>query len=110
MAQRLRPGDVLEIPIPDLGLAYLLRIRGIAEHAGYQLGPDQRLNSRTVKSPWQAWLFSPHRVNFHVERHVYPSVPFYALPQVHALMQQRGSLPKENVFKDYVAVVREWVR
>ena len=91
-------------------LQVLLRIRGVAEHAGYVAGEDQRLNSRTVLHPAQAWFFAPHRVNYHIEHHVYPSVPFYQLPQVHALMRDRGSLPLQNVFADYVAVVRSIVR
>jgi fatty acid desaturase len=90
-------------------LQVLLRIRGIAEHAGYEQNSDQRLNARTVVNPLQAFFFAPNRVNFHVEHHVYPSIPWYHLPQVHKLMKERGSLPEKNVFRGYGAVIRELV-
>ncbi len=91
-------------------LQILLRIRGIAEHAGYQPNEDQRYNSRTVIHPIQAFFFAPHNVNYHIEHHVYPSVPFHHLPRVHALMNERGSLPTENVYQSYWDVLGDLVR
>ncbi len=79
-------------------LQVLLRIRGVAEHAGYQPNKDQRLNSRTVISPLQTFFFAPHGVFYHVEHHQYPSVPFYNLPKVHELMKERGSLQAGKCF------------
>lgn len=91
-------------------LQVLLRIRGIAEHAGYQQNPDQRMNARTVVNPVQAFFFAPNRVNFHIEHHVYPSIPWYYLPEVHQLMKMRGSLPEKNLYRGYGAVLKELVR
>jgi fatty acid desaturase len=54
------------------GLQVLLRIRGVAEHAGYQPNADQRQNARTVLPSWQTFLFAPHHVNYHIEHHLYP--------------------------------------
>jgi fatty acid desaturase len=87
-------------------LQVLLRIRGIAEHAGYQQGKDQALNSRTVVNPVQAFFFAPHNVNYHIEHHLYPGIPFLNLPKVHRLMRNRGSLPLSNTFPSYWAVLR----
>lgn len=91
-------------------LQVLLRIRGIAEHAGYFPNPDQRLNARTVTNPVQTWLFAPHNVNYHVEHHVYPAVPFFNLPKVHKMMESRGFLPEANVYPGYGTILRELVR
>lgn len=91
-------------------LQVLLRIRGVAEHAGYQPTQDQRRCSRTVRPGWQAFILAPHHVHYHIEHHVYPSVPFHQLPKVHALLRQRGSLPEGNLFADYGAVLRALVR
>lgn len=88
-------------------LQVLLRIRGVAEHAGYQPNKDQRLNSRTVINPVQTFFFAPHGVFYHIEHHVYPSVPFYKLPQVHKLMKERGSLPEQNLFHGYGEILRQ---
>lgn len=86
-------------------LQVLLRIRGIAEHAGYQPNKQQQYNSRTVVNPLQAYFFAPHNVNYHIEHHVYPGIPFANLPQAHALMKARGALPEANYFTSYWAVM-----
>jgi fatty acid desaturase len=91
-------------------LQVLLRIRGIAEHAGYAPNEDQRLNSRTVINPIQTFVFAPHGVNYHIEHHIYPSVPYFKLPDVHRAMKSRGSLPEANVYPGYGKVLAELVR
>jgi len=90
-------------------LQVLLRIRGIAEHAGYVQGPDQRLNARTVINPIQTFIFAPHHVNFHIEHHAYPAVPFYNLPKLHKLMKDEGLLPDSNVYHGYGQVLAELI-
>lgn len=91
-------------------LQVLLRIRGIAEHAGYAPGADQRLNARTVVNPAQTFFFAPHGVHYHIEHHVYPSVPFHRLSRVHRLMRERGSIPEANLYRSYGQVLAELVR
>lgn len=91
-------------------LQFLLRIRGVAEHAGYSQNEDQRLNARTVVSPLETFFFAPNNVNYHIEHHSYPSVPWYNLPKVHALMWARGSIPKTNFFRSYRDVVSDILR
>lgn len=91
-------------------LQVLLRIRGIAEHAGYQPGPDQSRNARTVLPSFQTLVFAPHNVNFHIEHHLYPSVPFFRLPELHRLLSERGAIPATNVYPGYGKVLRELVR
>lgn len=97
------------IPLVTILQVYL-RIRGITEHAGYQPGDNQLVISRTVLSPIETFFFSPNSVNYHIEHHAYPSVPFYNLPKVHKLMSERGSLPKANVYQSYRQVVQELVK
>lgn len=88
-------------------LQVLLRIRGIAEHAGYRADENQMRCSRTVVNPLQAFFFAPHQVNYHMEHHQYPSVPFFNLPKVHRLLQKRGSLPQDNLYSGYGKVLSE---
>jgi len=88
-------------------LQVLLRIRGIAEHAGYEANTNQMLCSRTVVNPIQTFFFAPHQVNYHMEHHQYPSVPFYHLPKVHRMMLERDSLPKQNIFRGYGKVLAD---
>lgn len=90
-------------------LQLILRIRGITEHAGYQPNNDQRLNARTVINPLQTFFFAPNNVNYHIEHHVYVSIPWYNLKKVHRLMKERNSLPEKNIFTGYGAVIKELV-
>lgn len=91
-------------------LQVLLRIRGIAEHAGYQPNTDQRLNARTVINPIQTFIFAPHNVNFHIEHHVYPAVPFYNLPKLHELMMQENMVPASNMFTGYRQILKQLIK
>ena len=88
-------------------LQLLLRIRGVTEHAGYQPNVDQRLNARTVVNPLQTFFFAPHGVNYHIEHHVYPGIPFYNLSRVHVLLRERGALPEKNLYRGYGKVISE---
>lgn len=91
-------------------LQVLLRIRGVAEHAGYSQNQDQRVNARTLKPSWQTLIFAPHHVNYHIEHHIYPSVPYFRLPQLHRMMSERGELPVKNIFTGYGPVLKEIVK
>jgi len=91
-------------------LQVLLRIRGVAEHAGYGPNKNQMLNARTVLSSWQTLLFAPHSVNYHIEHHVYPSIPHYNLKKVHALLHERHGLPEANLFSGYDQVLKVLIR
>ncbi len=90
-------------------LQVLLRIRGIAEDAGYQSNIDQRMNARTVLNPLQTFLFAPHNVAFHIEHHVYPAVPFYNLRKLHRLMMAEGLIPPQNLFRGYGKVLADLI-
>ncbi len=90
-------------------LQLLLRIRGITEHAGYAPGPDQAQISRTVVNPLQTFFFAPNNVGYHIEHHLYPSVPWYRLPKVHRLLKERHALPDANVYTSYRDVLRELI-
>jgi fatty acid desaturase len=90
-------------------LQVILRVRGIAEHAGYKQGPDQRLNSRTVVNPVQTFIFAPHNVNYHIEHHQYPGVPFYNLPKLHEKMMAANMIPAQNLYHGYGQVIRDVV-
>lgn len=88
----------------------LLRVRALAEHAGFQPGPDQALNARTVLSPYQAFFVAPHYANYHIEHHLFVSVPFFRLPDLHRRLRSRGALPEANLFAGYAPVLSSLVQ
>jgi len=59
------------------------RFRTIAEHSG--LAEDHELRSTRTVLPalFERFLIAPCNVHYHLEHHLYPSVPFYNLVKLH---------------------------
>jgi fatty acid desaturase len=71
----------------------ILRLRAVAEHGATTDFSSPLTAARTNLAPaWLEWLLFPHRVNYHIEHHLYASVPHYNLPQLHREMRARGLL------------------
>jgi len=71
----------------------ILRLRAIAEHGATTDFSSPLTAARTNLAPaWLAWLIFPHRVNYHIEHHLYASVPHYNLPRLHRELRSRGIL------------------
>ena len=61
----------------------MMQHAGLAENVA-----DHRLNSRTVQiNPVFRFLYL--NMNYHVEHHVFPMVPFHALPKLHEEIRDR---------------------
>jgi fatty acid desaturase len=73
----------------------ILRLRAIAEHGATTDFSSPLTAARTNVAPaWLAWLIFPHHVNYHIEHHLYASVPHYNLPVLHREM--RACMMLEN--------------
>jgi fatty acid desaturase len=71
----------------------ILRLRAIAEHGATTDFSSPLTAARTNTGPaWLEWLLFPHHVNYHIEHHLYASVPHYNLPALHRAMAKRGAL------------------
>jgi fatty acid desaturase len=78
----------------------ILRLRAIAEHGATTDFSSPLSAARTNLGPaWLRWLIFPHNVNYHVEHHLYASVPQYNLPRLHREMQQHGMLEGAEVIQ-----------
>ena len=76
----------------------ILRLRAIAEHGATTDFSSPLTAARTNLGPaWLRWLIFPHQVNYHIEHHLYASVPHYHLPRLHAEMQRHGVLASAEV-------------
>lgn len=76
----------------------ILRLRAIAEHGATSDFSSPLTAARTNLGPaWLRWALFPHNVNYHVEHHLYASVPQYNLPALHAAMRERGILEGAEV-------------
>lgn len=77
----------------------------LTQHAGLaQNVRDHRLNSRTVlMNPISRFLYL--NMNYHVEHHIFPAVPFHALPRLHAAIASELA----PAYPGFVAVYRELI-
>src|SRR5436190_17652681 len=76
----------------------ILRLRAIAEHAATTDFSSPLTAARTNLGPaWLRWLIFPHHVNYHIEHHLYASVPQYHLPRLHEEMKRQGVLDGAEV-------------
>jgi fatty acid desaturase len=76
----------------------ILRLRAIAEHGATTDFSSPLTAARTNVAPaWLEWLIFPHGVNYHIEHHLYASVPHYRLRELHREMLKRGLLEGAEV-------------
>jgi fatty acid desaturase len=68
-------------------LIFVMRIRSIAEHFAINGDTSAYGQTRTTYAGLLTRLFiAPNNVNYHIEHHFFPSVPFFRLPQLHSLL------------------------
>jgi fatty acid desaturase len=71
-----------------------VRIRSIAEHGCVPRVQDMLQNTRTTRAGLLARLtVAPNRVNFHIEHHLAPGIPYFRLKQAHRILRERDLVP-----------------
>ncbi|MDF1722072.1 MAG: fatty acid desaturase family protein [Minwuia sp.] len=76
----------------------ILRLRAICEHGAVTDTASPLHAARTnLGNPLLIWLFFPCNVNFHIEHHMYPAIPFYNLPAAHRAMRAHGVIAGAEV-------------
>ena len=96
-------------------LAFILYVRSLAEHHGGAMiwDGDMLRGSRHLDATWwEKFLLAPHNVHYHVDHHLYPSVPYYNLPRLHAqLLAQPEYMARAHITDGYcTGLRRECVR
>jgi fatty acid desaturase len=85
----------------------VVRIRSLAEHACTERTDDQLLNTRTTHANLLARMtFAPLHVNYHLEHHLLPTVPYWQLPGLHRRLAQSDALPSQSVARGYLHVLQ----
>ncbi len=92
---------LLYIGLPNLYGAWLMPIYGFTQHAGLAENVlDHRMNCRTVyMDPVHRFLY--WNMNYHVEHHMFPLVPYHNLPQLHAVV-------KDDMPTPYRGLIHAW--
>ena len=102
------PGDVLLLAwfLPAVVVGYMTNIRGFTQH-GVAVAADPFLASRTMK-PHPVVAFCLLYENYHLEHHLFPDVPSYHLPELHALVWPR--LPRAVAGSSYLGFLARFFR
>ena len=89
-------------------LMFIFRLRSIAEHSAINYHNENAATRTTCASLIERVFIAPKNVNYHIEHHLYPSVPFYRLPQLHALLLSKpGYRDAAHLTRTYWGVLQE---
>lgn len=84
---------------------WLLPVYSLTQHAGLAENVlDHRLNCRTVyMNPIHRYLY--WNMNYHVEHHMFPLVPYHALPELHKAVKEDCPQPYPSLFAAWREIV-----
>ncbi|MDO8434157.1 MAG: fatty acid desaturase [Candidatus Binatus sp.] len=90
-------------------LIVIFRIRSIAEHSAIDSSDRAYSQTRSTQASMLEHLFvAPKNVNYHIEHHFYPSVPFYRLPELHRTLMSKPEFKNGvHLTRSYLGVLRE---
>ncbi len=96
---------LLYIGLPNIYGAWLMVVYGFTQHAGLAENVlDHRLNCRTVyMNPLNRFLYL--NMNYHVEHHMFPLVPYYNLPKLHAIVKPDMPTPYNGLLEAYREII-----
>lgn len=107
----LWPAFLLYWLIPALTwLKLVTRIRSIAEHFALPNDHLYTMTRTTHPSVLDRLFIAPKNIHFHLEHHLYPSVPFFRLPELHRhLMEAPEYRERAHLTRGYRGVLAECV-
>ena len=97
-------------PLPTMYGAWVHVITGLTQHAGMPEDVlDHRLNCRTVyMNPVLRFIY--WNMNYHVEHHMFPMVPYHRLPELHEEMKPYSPKPYASTFAAYAEIIPAIIR
>ena len=101
---------LMVIGLPRFFGAWHHVMTGVLQHSGLAEDVlDHRLNSRTVlMNPVSRFIY--WNMNYHVEHHMFPMVPYHALPKLHETIKHDLPAPNQSIFEAYVEVLPVLIR
>ncbi len=90
-------------------LVFVMRVRSLAEHFAIENRAGIYGQTRTTQTGLLSRIFlAPKNVNYHIEHHFFPSVPFYRLPELHSLLMTNPEFAHgAHITKGYGRVLLE---
>jgi fatty acid desaturase len=104
---------LMYVGLPSLYGRWLALYFGLTQHAGLAENVlDHRLNARTVyMNPMLRFIY--WNMNFHVEHHMFPMVPYHALPRLHAELLHDMPAPYTSsiaAYREILPTLRRQIR
>jgi fatty acid desaturase len=101
---------ILLVGTPRLYGAWHHVLTGLMQHGGLADNVlDHRLNSRTVYiNPISRFIY--WNMNYHIEHHMFPMVPYHALPRLHAMIKYDLPAPTTSIWACYKEMFPIWAR
>jgi fatty acid desaturase len=101
---------LMVIGLPRLYGAWHHVMTGLLQHGGLADNViDHRLNSRTVyMNPVSRFIY--WNMNYHVEHHMFPMVPYHALPKLHAMIKHDLPEPSPSIPAGYREMIPAFLR
>lgn len=93
------------IGLPRFYGVWLLLVMGLPQHLGLAEDVlDHRLNARTVKMN-RVLRFLYWNMNYHMEHHMYPMVPYHALPRLHEAVKHDCPAPSPSLYAAWREII-----
>ncbi len=101
---------ILFIGLPNFFGSWLMIIYGLTQHAGLAENVlDHRMNCRTVKmnliNRYLYW-----NMNYHLEHHMFPLVPYHNLPKLHEAVKHDCPQPYSSLVQAWSEIVPTLLR
>jgi fatty acid desaturase len=98
------------VGLPRLYGAWHHVMTGLLQHGGLADDVlDHRMNSRTVyMNPVSRFIY--WNMNYHIEHHMFPMVPYHALPRLHEMLKHDLPKPTKSIWAGYKEIFPAWKR
>jgi fatty acid desaturase len=101
---------LLVIGLPRLYGCWHMVMTGLLQHGGLADNVlDHRLNSRTVHMN-RVSRFLYWNMNYHVEHHMFPMVPYHALPKLHEMIKHDLPVANPSLWHAYREMIPVFIR
>jgi MocE subfamily Rieske [2Fe-2S] domain protein len=93
------------VGLPHLFGTWLMLVYGHTQHTGLAENVlDHRLNCRTVRMN-RLNRFLYWNMNYHIEHHMYPLVPYHALPELHEAVKDDCPKPYPGLWETWKEII-----
>lgn len=98
------------IGLPRMYGCWHMLMTGLLQHGGLADNvTDHRLNTRTVYMN-RISRFLYWNMNYHIEHHMFPMVPYHALPKLHELIKHDLPAPNPSIFHAFREMIAAFLR